>query len=43
VFRDYGRGIVDRLRAQGFSEAVIDRRFEQTFLGRGCGVVVARA
>jgi SAM-dependent methyltransferase len=41
VFRDYGADIVDRLRAQGFASAVIDRRCETAFLGQGCGVIVA--
>jgi SAM-dependent methyltransferase len=43
VFRDYGADITERLRAQGFAEAVIDRRYEKAFLGQGCGVVVAKA
>jgi SAM-dependent methyltransferase len=43
VFRDYGTGITERLRAEGFADAVIDRRYEKAFLGQGCGVVIARA
>jgi SAM-dependent methyltransferase len=43
VFRDYGTGITDRLRAEGFADAAIDRRYEKAFLGQGCGVVIARA
>jgi len=42
VFRDYGADITARLRAQGFAEAAIDRRYETAFLGHGCGVIVAR-
>lgn len=43
VFRDYGADITGRLRAAGFAEAAIDRRYETAFLGQGCGVIVARA
>ena len=43
VFRDYGTDITGRLRAQGFADAVIDRRYEKAFLGQGCGVVIAKA
>jgi SAM-dependent methyltransferase len=43
VFRDYGTDITERLRARGFADAVIDRRYEKAFLGQGCGVVVAKA
>jgi hypothetical protein len=42
VFRDYGTDITERLRAQGYAEAVIDRRYESAFLGHGCGVIVAK-
>jgi SAM-dependent methyltransferase len=43
VFRDYGRDIVARLLAAGFSAARIEARFERAFLGTGYKVVVARA
>ncbi len=42
-FRDYGADISGRLRAAGFAEAAIDRRYQTAFLGQGCGVIVARA
>lgn len=42
VFRDYGADITGRLRAAGFTEAAIDRRYETAFLGQGCGVIVAK-
>ena len=42
VYRDYGTDIIERLRAQGFAEVVIDRRFETGFLGQGCAVLVAK-
>lgn len=42
VFRDYGTDIIERLRAQGYAEAWIDRRYERAFLGLGCGVIIAR-
>lgn len=41
AFRNYGLDVTDRLRASGFRQAGIDRRFEKAFLGHGCGVVVA--
>jgi SAM-dependent methyltransferase len=43
AFRNYGFDITDRLRASGFQEAGIDRRFAKAFLGHGSGVVLARA
>lgn len=43
VYRDYGRDIIERLRRQGFSDARIDQRFANVFLGQGRGVVLATA
>jgi SAM-dependent methyltransferase len=43
AFRNYGRDITARLRANGFADASIDWRFKNAFLGQGVGVIVARA
>lgn len=42
VFRDYGIDITERLRAQGYAEAAIDRCYQSAFLGQGCAVIVAK-
>jgi SAM-dependent methyltransferase len=43
VFRDYGRDVVERLRASGFGSARIDDRSVRDFWGFGRPVIVARA
>jgi len=43
VYRDDGRDITRRRQAASFSRAPVERRFEQVFLGAGCGVVIAAA
>ena len=43
VYRDYGQDITHRLLDAGFARARIERCFERSWLGSGCGVVVAEA